>query len=131
MSSPIKNRSLVIASLAICMCLTSAVHFYYDTGLLLSIGDKITCAACVLFQPWLILLSLAGFPFWRFHIGTHLIIGALSGGMLALISCSVAYRWKKLFWPLFIAFSVLAAACSFYAYRDHQILSTQSQCDAP
>lgn len=133
MKSSIHGRSRILIALAICLGLSSAVLFYYDhrlnqagIGSPLTFGDTITGTVSIWLQPWLILMSLAGFPFWRIHFGTHLVIGLLSGGILAWITCCLSRRWESLFWAITIVFGVLVASCVFYSLRDYSIVATRS-----
>jgi hypothetical protein len=130
----VDSRSRILCGLAIFMGLSSSVLFYFDhrlnqagIGSPLGLGDTITGTVSIWLQPWLILLSLAGFPFWSIHFITHLVVGLLSGSILAWITLLLNRRWKSLFWPITILLGVLAVSCSFYSFLDRKILEDRSR----
>lgn len=138
MQSPNGKRSRIIFALAIFMGLSSSVLFYFDhrlnqagIGSPLGFGDTITGTVSIWLQPWLILLSLAGFPFWSIHFVTHLVVGLLSGGILGGIALLLNRRWRSLFWPITILLGLLTVSCSFYSFVDRKILVVRSKHHAP
>jgi hypothetical protein len=118
--------SLIVGLAAMSMTITSNLYYYTDIALLQQQvigGDgfvEYSCAwTAALFQPWLYLVAWADMiPFWSLNWGGYVIVGFVSGIILAGISGWLVWRWPVLSWLFVVVFTIIATGSVRYTVRN-------------